>query len=1177
MSISKKIGRGRRARPAPEEAEIRFFSANYAHPPRECGCLGQVTASVSAPFQTVRSEGPRGVIVHESNRIEELVGELAELVSRPAGDPARAPLVREAIAVQGRGMERWLSMELARRLGVWANPWFPFPRRLITRAFDAVLGPAPAEAARFEPETLVWTVAQRLGRLEPHVELAGLRAFLADDPRGERRLQLAARLAETFDHYVIYRPDMIAAWERGEEGRQERGEARREEKRDESAPNASGDARWQARLWREIVAQQGAHHLAARARAFLEAVASAGSGHEPLAGLPERVSLFGVTTLPPLYVDVLEALASRVELHLFVLGCTRDPLAEPARMNPLAASLGAVGRDFHRVLEARGIAAPGPAAAFRAPGGPTWLAALQRAVLDGDVSTDSLPPLAADVSIRIHDCHGPMREVEVLHEQLTALFEADASLEPRDVVVMTPDVEQYAPFIESVFDAPGRPGERPRIAYRVADRRVRATHEIVDSFWLLLDVLAGRLPSLAVVDLLMRDRIRRRFEIEDVEVDRLIAWIRAAAIRWGADAAHRAEVGQPRLEQNTWRQGLDRLLLGFALPDGARDLFAGTLPAAGVEAGDADLLGRFALLLETLFAFRERLAAPRPLAAWSVALAQLLERMVDRADDGASQHALLRSALDDLARRAAEVGFEEPVSLASVRSQLEGALEQGIASHEFLTGGVTFCELVPMRSIPFRVVALLGLSDGAFPRTRPAHGFDLLAPSPRPGDRSARDDDRHLFLEALVSARDRLVVTFVGRSPRDGTRRPPSVVVDELVDEVGRLAGLPREDVIDALVTRHPLHPFSPDYFRVASSRAGAGGSALASYSASDCRGARALVGARRVGANASGDARGRPWLQDALGSRAPAEARVVDVAHLVRFFEHPVRFFLQRRFGLFLRDETEGLEEREPLELDALDRWQLADELLPELLRGVPAGEVIARLRAQGSLPPGVAGDLVAERQLESVRALTAEVTARRGGERLPPLAVHLPLGAWRIEGEIDDLAPAGRVTFQISKLPHRRELGFWLQHLLLCAAAPASLSCESVLVAPGSAKRPDEIAVLQLACVPDARERLCDLLALYDEGQRVPLPLFPHSSRIQADACMKRGWQAGPVSAARARFEDGQPPMGPERADPFLLQAFRDVDPLEPDCPLPGDLCFGSLARRVFEPYLQALGEPE
>jgi exodeoxyribonuclease V gamma subunit len=1074
--------------------------------------------------------------------MEELVAELAERVAAPpaGGDP----LWPETIAVQGRGMERWLSLELSRRLGVWANAWFPFPRSLIERAFDAVLGPAPREARIFDPEELRFSIAALLVELRDRPELAPLSAALREESRalGEdsmlRRLQLAARIAEVFDRYVTYRPQMIRGWDRG---------------------SGDGAPAWQVALWRALVARHGEHHFAARAEAFLAALESAGG---VLAGLPARIHVFGVTTLPPLYVDLLSALSRRVELHLFVLTCTRAPLSDASGSGALWPSLGSVGRGFHELLAGR-AGGERLCAAFRDPGDATVLRALQRAILEGDAPPATPRPVVlADRSIQVHACHGPLREVEVLHDQLCALLEGDPGLEPRDVIVMTPDVETYAPFIEAVFSAGSpREGERPQLGHRIADRGARATQDVVDAYWRLLEALQGRLEASAVVDLLLLERIRRRFGIEVGDLDLLIEWIEDAGIRWAADARHRLESGQPPVSQNTWREGLDRLLLGVALSAEGEPIFLEQLPVGSADPARLDLLGRFVDFCETLFACRERVSGERPVRAFCLELAEVLEATIDRDDGtggGAEQHARIRSALADLAERAQVTGFSEPVGLRALLHELAPRLEEGLSSHRFLSGGITFCEMIPMRSIPFRVVALLGMNDESFPRGSEPLGFDLVSRFPRTGDRTPREDDRYLFLEAIVSARDHLLVTYTARSLRDGSERAPSVVVSELLDELMiRFAG-ERGSLRDQLVTLHPRQAFDPRYFDGSDAR-------LSSYSRADCAGARALSEARAAPERARA-----PFVRTPLA--APESASQVDLDRLARFFEHPVRAFLQERLGLYLRDELPDLEDREPIELDALARWKLGDRLLRSGLAGLPLSRPRDVLRAAGALPLGAAGEIELDRCAARVGGLLDAVRSLRGGDRGRVVPVDLAVAGRRITGALRDVWPAGRVVCQYSSVPHRAELAFWVRHLAWSCVAPEAGARESFLVAQD--RKTKQVSVLRLRAVADAEARLADLLELYERGRCAPLPLAPSASREQADLGFEKGWLEEVAPAIAQRWETARRDVPPESRDPYLHQAFGDIELLAAG-PVPGGDDFASLARRIYEPYLEAREE--
>jgi exodeoxyribonuclease V gamma subunit len=727
---------------------------------------------------------PALIHLHRSNRTEVLVEELATILKR---DPL-SPMEQEWVVVQGPGMQRWLSIELSKRLGVWANARFPFPRHLIDTAMRGVLDYREAAESALQPGPLLWAVAQELSGLQKRSEFAEIRNYLRGSGKGrgsgdkeerERKLfQLADRVAHVFDRYTIYRPQLLSEWEAGE---------------------GKG---WQPSLWRALTENYDPHHPGAMLSRFLGEV---GRDTGPISGIPRRVCLFGISSLPPVYMRVLSALAARVELHLFVLSPSRQYWADLRRRgrnaelldegNSLLASLGRLSGDFQQVLEDNAEYQESERDLYRLPEGESMLATLQADILDlrsrrlrrPDEVEESKPlplPIAeADQSISFHSCHSPMREVEVLHDQITGFLEADKSLEARDIVVMTPDIEIYAPLIDAVFASDKR--DRPRIPYRIADRSDRSSYPVLQAFSQILETLGGRMTATDVLDLLALDVVSSRFGLFEEDLVRVRDWVRESGVRWGVDAEHRDSVNQPEIEENTWRFGLDRLLLGYAMEGEGRDLYGGVLPFDAMEGNDTQVLGRFLDFASALFRFRELFARPTSLENWSAELSGLLETLVHANESNLVEHRLVRDTIEGLLSDAQRVDFDQALSFKTVSDLLQQSWQESEAARGFLSGGVTFCQLMPMRSIPFRVVCVLGMSDGAFPRSVHPLGFDRMAAEPLTGDRTPRDDDRYLFLEAILAARDTLLISYVGRSIHNNADIPPSVLVGELMDVLG--------------------------------------------------------------------------------------------------------------------------------------------------------------------------------------------------------------------------------------------------------------------------------------------------------------------------------------------------------------------------------------------------------
>ena len=618
--------------------------------------------------------------VHRSHRAENLLEALGEVLAEPVGPPT----VAEWIAVQSRGMETWLSMELSRRFGVWSAASFPFPRALMEHLFEQVIGPLPTDDLSYTAEDLTWAVMAELPALLDREGFESLRVYLERDVRGRKLFGLARRVAAVLDQYPVYRPDMVLGWEAGR----------------------SSD--WQAVLHRAIVERHGGHHIAARSRDFLDQLQAEDAD---VSLLPRRISLFGVSTLPPLYVDVLAAIGSHVDVHLF-LPCA-SPIAwdrvraqqEDAAIDeassvdghPLRATLGRLTDEFQRVLLARAAFGDDPLFDDPALDAPrSVLHQLQSDILHDQSPTpdERVPADPDDHSVAVHACHSALREVEVLHDQLRHLLEQDPTLQPDDVIVMAPDVESYAPYVEAVFAAEGT-GSLP---FRISDRRPRGLAPAAEAFLAVLAMVRSRVTAAEVLDLLAMDAVRNRFGIRTADLAMIRRWVEDAGIRWGIDAEHRQQWGQPATGANTWRFGLDRLLLGHALP-GER-LFGGVLPYDEIEGQASTLLGHFVEFCDVLFNLLRDLGSARSVVNWVADLAAALDRVTSGERDAALQQQLVRDALSAMGAHADRSGLDGEVDLEVVQHWLATHLDETRSAHGFLGGGVTVCNLLPMRSVP---------------------------------------------------------------------------------------------------------------------------------------------------------------------------------------------------------------------------------------------------------------------------------------------------------------------------------------------------------------------------------------------------------------------------------------------------------------------------------------------
>ncbi len=1118
--------------------------------------------------------------VIRSNHTDALLSPLARALREPLDDP----FVEQTVVVNSQGMQRWLAKQLAQQLGICARVRFPFPGTIIQEAFAAALGERALETSAWRADTLQWAVLARLPQHLARPEFHALAVYLRGDPelQGPRSFQLAQRIAATFDRYITYRPEMVLRWSQGE-----------------------GDD-WQALLWRDLDAHFDQPHLAGLAREFF---AAAERGPLRLPGALQRVCLFGISSLPPFYLKVLACLARHADVRLFLqcpsdqywgdLRSEREGLRQKARAHeqgidpaelhfevghPLLASFGRLGRDFQVLLESLVDYQEPEGDLFRDPQGPSLLATLQadirhlRARGDGH-DHPPLPFVLGDASIRLHSCHSPIRQVEVLQDQLLHLFHTLPELKPRDVVVMTPDIETYAPLIEAVFG--NSPGDARFLPCRVADRALRSENPVAEAFLRVLELVGKRLTASRVLDLLALEPVLARFELTAADLERISTWIAESGIRWGIDARDRASHAQPALRENTWRFGLDRLLLGYAMPGKAKTIFAGVLPYDEVEGGEALLLGKLAELSETLFALLRTLGgAARPLADWSALLPDVLEGLIASTDASAWQHVQVREALDQLTEAAARAGFSGALQFEVVRDLLLGYFGQERPATAFLTGSITVCGMVPMRSIPFRVVCLLGLDDGAFPRAQQKLGFDLVAQQPRVGERTVREDDRYLFLEALLAARERLLITYTGQSIRDNKALPPSVVVSELLDSLcasNRHPQAPADDpeaaralLLQQLLLQHPLQPFSPRNF---GAEAEPDVPALFSYAAGYLEGARALNQEPRPAP---------PFFTGSIPERPASEQPPILLRELVRFFEQPIKALLTERLGLWLGEDAQQIADREPLALNGLESYAVASPLLARRVAGEALNAAYPAVRAAGQLPLGTPGQCQFDDLAETVEPVAEMVLALRGeGPVQEPVEVELSLGGELLLGRIDMIWPWGQIRHNYARMKARYQLGLWIRHLVLQCVVP-DRRWRSALVARGAK---DTVETVRFGPVAQPAPILAALLGLWRAGMQHPLLFFPETSRAYAEKVLTEPSSLEARAAGRAKAQttwQRTGDFGPagESQDPYLQRVLGGSQPFAEDFALEGLVVpegqtFHDLALQIWGPLLAHVEE--
>lgn len=988
--------------------------------------------------------------VYHSNQLDLLTNLTAALI---AGRPLRDPFQPEVILVQSNGMAQWIQMELATHFGIAANIEFPLPASFIWQMFTCVLPDIPDESAFAKP-TMTWRLMTVLPRLCQQVDFAAISEYLRDDDDKRKVFQFAARVADLFDQYLVYRPDWLESWQRGE------------------VIDGLGEAqRWQAPLWRALMAETECEWqpLWYRANLYQRFIQTLTQSQTRPPGLPDRVFICGISALPPTYLQVLQALGRHIDIHLLFTNpcryywgdiCDRaflarllhrrrrhykqqteqalfrcpeqaaalfDALGKQKVGNPLLASWCKQGCDnLYMLAQLDGII---EVDAFVEPAGDNLLSLLQRDILiledhavigiDGETLTQGggkRPLRLDDRSLSLHVCHSPQREVEVLHDSLLAMIAEDPTLRPRDVIVMVADIDRYTPAIQAVFG--NADGER-YLPFVISDRRSRHLHPVLPAFLSLLELPRSRFAAEQVLALLEVPALAARFAVDKQGLQLLRQWVAESGIRWGLDDDTLRELMLPATGQHTWQFGLTRMLLGYAMDSKIGD-WQGIIPYDETSGLIAGLVGQLAELLMQLRNWRDRLTKPRVLDAWLGCAREMIEDFFAPDAEAEAALALLENQWQQVLQCGLQVRYDQPVPVTLLQDELTARLDQERVSQRFLAGTINFCTLIPMRSIPFRVVCLLGMNDGVYPRTQPPAGFDLMAQQPRRGDRSRRDDDRYLFLEALLSAQQRLYISFIGRAIQDNTPRYPSVLVSELSDYIAQSFHLPGDEHANAessadrvrshLWQWHSRMPFAPENFLP--------GNELQSFADEWLPAA---------------GAKGSP-LPDFVTPLMAPPCEALELDELLRFYHHPVRAWFVQRLAVSFHQTSLGLAANEPFVIDGLIRYQLNDMLVNTLIDGEDTERLFRQVRGAGLLPYGAFGELYWARQCQEMTVLSEQVRTWRLPET-HSLEVFLTLDDVTLSGWLPRVQANGLLRWRPGTLSARDGLLLWVEHLAYCA----------------------------------------------------------------------------------------------------------------------------------------------
>ncbi|MCB1257239.1 MAG: exodeoxyribonuclease V subunit gamma [Microthrixaceae bacterium] len=1043
-----------------------------------------------------------------SERIEPLVADLARtLIDSPAD-----PMTPEWIAVGSEGLQRWLQLELARHLGaqsgrtdgVAANIVFKSPGALRTAVL--VSGEDQSDFDPWLADRLTWSVFEAL-----HAHAASdpqLTAFAESDTRS--MYQRARIISQRFSGYQMLRPEMVRAWHAGNDV-------------DAAGRPIHDSQAWQPHLWRLVRAHVGTESPAERLERALDAVIG-DSLELSLNGqvLPSRLIFFGPSLLPTGagFLEIAQAVASHREVLTYVIepsgalsqqlrakaselgtGGGRDVGADLAA-NPLLRSWGRLQRETALLLADLPIEVVPPDPRSE----DSLLHKIQSDLRDNNAPAGAFQLSPTDASIQIHQCFGPTRQVEALRDVILELVnDPGLKLTEDDIYVVSPALEKFAPLIAATFGACATPSTThaadgsPLIRYRITGLAGINDNPVTDALVALMDLVTSRFDVTDVADFLAQAAVRNRFRWTEDNVDRIIGWLDDTNVRWGLDGQHRSIFGMPStVESFTWRTAIDQLLLGAAV-DSTADTTVGDVIPVGLAADSITLVGQLASVIHELEMLAGLAADARPIQEWCEIINDSMARLLAPDSDADWQLDATRRSLQQLVETSrlsrADVPLDEsgeplasdtPVTFREVTEQFNTVLGERRSRSDFFRGGVTITTLNALRNVPTGVICILGADQAAF-STGGASGDDLIAMNPRLGDRDKRAEVRQTVLDALLAAKERLILLSDGFDVRTNAVIPHAVVIAELLDTIDQTCA--GENASKSVIIEHKLQPFAESYFDGTTGHRSFNKEALQAANARRDRGSKSTE---------------IDWPQVCLDHPAAEPGQQIDLETLKRVLKNPTKVFLNEGLGIRLPDEVDQRTPELPIERDSLDDWKLGTSIMDLLRENHSIEDWVNREVGLGNLPPLS----IAKSQVEEIRTMATLINqaaldagVQDGDPRILTVELDLDNGR-RFTARIpltlaDDKRGVSLVRF--TRGGPNEELSSWLDLMALTAADDSS-PWHAVIVnkpPPSKAKNPPgpkvQVLTTGMTSSAEARRALTLVADIYDTAIRQPVPLFP------------------------------------------------------------------------------------
>jgi len=1005
------------------------------------------------------------------------------------------------IIIPSHGIGHWLTLQIAKQQGIAMMLDLQLPSSFMWEIAKKVANNLPTQSA-FSKDILTFRIYALLANLDSLDNANALKNYLIDADNSKRWL-LAGKIADVFDQYLLYRDDVLALWEQNQ------------------LANLGMDEAWQAALWRKLTQDNNLH----RARLFNEVLSKLQNPNSTYE-LPRTISVFAPSSMPEQQITILQALAKHIDVDIYALSpcakywgdiqlksefhakspdITEDWYWEIG--HPLLASLGKCGRDFFDYLAV--ITAEDGAQHFdldenNPPKSDTLLHAIQHDIVNLELrlSDNRLTFNPQDKSLTVHIAHSPLREIEILHDELLARFNDDPTLNPSDIAVLMPDITDYAPFIKAVFDS-----SEHKIPYSLADQNLLAQHPLLQSFYELLTLPKSRFIVENILGLLNQIEIAAKAQINHDELNLIRMWLHQSAAKWGLDGKHKENFNLPADDSYTLRASFDRLILGFALniDDNSTHppLIRQTMLLNSLEGSNVQIAAKFINFVEKLNYWRQILSESTNAANWQLRLVKLLDDFFP--DDNQAIH-LIRKAISKLVQNSCDAKQQDlELSYDLVQILLQNTMDNSNAELSLIRGKVAFGTMIPLRSLPFKLICLLGLNDGAIPRQTTAPSFDLINKYPRANDRLRRFEDRYLLLETLICVQDGLYLSYVGRDIKRGDALVPSVLVNEILETCDATATTnDGSKVSDKITHIHSLQPFSPQNFDHTQPNSFSG----MWYNAS-CVLSHTTKKEQTAFCN-------QPINSIIKSQITPAE--------FIKTLANPVRFFLHDILGININYHEPTITEHEPFSLTYEHKLPLNELYLQSALNNWNDDIKQQLASACGYLPTNKIGQTIWRINYQPIKEFAKQLDKYQQNNHPQNLFIDLQLDDVHIYGQLPPINDNCIFNYRLYQPAGFDLTNFWLNHLLANCLQPVS----SHLLTPNDK--------WQAQPLNNAAQLLRPWIKAYKQAHHEPLPIFSKISYKFAQSVLKDA--KDPLSTAQKQWEN--------YANPWFDLAFRGTNPI-------------------------------